>query len=181
MVEPFIRNKLNKTFVDLALLQDDRACEFARVDRFQKLNGFEQALLVHVLVQHGGKETELAKSIVESLEATQKSIKKNFEEFKHNFDTIINAKESEEKEGKKKGKKEREQMLFAMKRERGTEINMMQMEESSAPISRARRSRGIDSMEMRKEAKEKNKPFTPIESTKEYAERTYYNVKDYEK
>ena len=51
--------------------------------------------MVYVLVDSKTLEEE-AKRIVEIMEMEQNSIKRNYQEFKHNFDTIINAKETEE-------------------------------------------------------------------------------------
>ena len=66
VVEPFISNKLNKTFVDLALLGDIEALHYCSVEKFQQLNAFEQALLVHVMHLKGEKYSEVARAIVES-------------------------------------------------------------------------------------------------------------------
>ncbi len=86
----FIRNKIDKTVVDLCLLDDPSAAAYTSLNKLQSLNAFEKALLVHTLVRN--KHTDVARSIVEALELEQKGVKRNYEEFKNNFDTIINAK-----------------------------------------------------------------------------------------
>jgi hypothetical protein len=44
-----------------------------------------------------------AKRIVEIMEMEQNSIKRNYQDFKHNFDTIINAKATEEEPQRRGG------------------------------------------------------------------------------
>jgi hypothetical protein len=100
VVAKFIKNKISKTFVDLCLLGEASIVEYANISKLIKLNSFEKAILVYELVQKNHKKE--AEFIVDALELEQKSIKRNYEEFKNNFDTIINAKESEVKEKMKK-------------------------------------------------------------------------------
>lgn len=67
---------------------------YVRVDKFRQLNPFEKVLLVHTLVEKGVLVGE-AKRVVEMMELEDQSVKKDYQEFKHNFDTIINAKAEE--------------------------------------------------------------------------------------
>lgn len=92
----YIENKICKNFVDFCLLEDiEQVKGFVRIDQFKTLNPFEMVLLVQTIVNHKelAKEAEM---IVEMLEMEQKGIKKNYQDFKHSFDTIINAKASED-------------------------------------------------------------------------------------
>lgn len=95
IVAPFISNKIQKTVVDLCLLNLPSALEYTALSKLESLNAFEKCLLVHTLLQK--QQVEAAQSIVDALELEQKSIKKNYEEYKSAFDTIINAKETETK------------------------------------------------------------------------------------
>ena len=57
VVEPFIRNKITKTFVDLSLLGDKLALSYAAPHKIQGLNEFEKVLLIESLANNGMKET----------------------------------------------------------------------------------------------------------------------------
>lgn len=95
IVAPFISNKIHKTVVDFCLLNHHAALDYTSLSKLESLNAFEKCLLVHTLLEQ--KQAEAAQSIVDALELEQKSIKRNYEEYKSAFDTIINAKETEEK------------------------------------------------------------------------------------
>jgi hypothetical protein len=62
------------------------------------LNAFEKALLVWILVKKNKKQD--AELIAEALSLEQKTKKQNYEDFKVNFETIMNAKISEDKQRK---------------------------------------------------------------------------------
>lgn len=72
----------------------ERVKEYVKLSKFNLLNSFEKALLVHTLVKAKTLEEE-ARRIVEIMEMEQDSIKRNYQDFKYNFDTIINAKATE--------------------------------------------------------------------------------------
>lgn len=183
VVAKFIKNKISKTFVDLCLLGDASIVEYASISKLIKLNSFEKAILVYELVQN--KHKKEAEFIVDALELEQKSIKRNYEEFKNNFDTIINAKESEEKEKmKKKMHGSRNKMMEECYREERCDRDRDRRE--SAPrmmmMSALECMPAMESeimMERSMRMREEKKTFVPVESTKEYTERTYYNVKNY--
>lgn len=179
VVAKFIKNKISKTFVDLCLLGDASIVEYANISKLIKLNSFEKAILVYELVQNNrDKEAEF---IVDALELEQKSIKRNYEEFKNNFDTIINAKESEEKEKMKKKMQHasRSRMMDECSVEercdrRESAQRMMYCAAERMPVMESE-----IMMERGMRMREEKKAFVPVESTKEYTERTYYNVKNY--
>lgn len=89
VVEPFIRNKITKTFVDLYLLGEKEALSFAVPHKIQALNDFEKVLLIEALVENGAKETAI--DIAASMELSQKSVKRSFETFKELFDIVLNS------------------------------------------------------------------------------------------
>ena len=66
----------------------------------QDRKAFEKVLLVHSLVEQ--KQNEVAENITRMLKLQQDSIKKNYQQFKVNFDTMINSKVGEQKEGRLK-------------------------------------------------------------------------------
>lgn len=73
VVSPYISNKINKTFVDLCLLEDKRCVEWAPPEYFEQLNDFEKVLLIEYLVKRG--DSESANRMAESLELTKKTKK----------------------------------------------------------------------------------------------------------
>ena len=62
---PFIRNKITKTFVDLCILEEKSALEYASPHKIQTLNEFEKVLLIENLMKNERK-TE-AKNIAASM------------------------------------------------------------------------------------------------------------------
>ena len=52
-MKPYIKNKINKTFVDLCLLEDQQCMDWAPIEYFEQLNDFEKILLVEYMVKHG--------------------------------------------------------------------------------------------------------------------------------
>jgi len=54
-VEPFIGNKISKTFVDMCLLGAKTVLQYAAPHRIQTLNEFEKMLLIESLVANGLK------------------------------------------------------------------------------------------------------------------------------
>ena len=167
IVAPFISNKIQKTVVDLCLLNHPAALDYTALSKLESLNAFEKCLLVHTLLQQ--KKPEEAQSIVDALELEQKSIKKNYEEYKSAFDTIINAKETEAKPQLKP----QTEMLRMMKKS-APRREMMESRTESASLS-------IGMMARREEKMQEKKAFVAVESTKEYTEKTYYNVTNYKR
>jgi len=52
VVSNYLANKIVKTFVDYCLLEDiPQVKEYVNLNRFNLLNSFERALLVHTLVK----------------------------------------------------------------------------------------------------------------------------------
>jgi hypothetical protein len=51
-VAPFIRNKITKTFVDLCILEEKSALEYASPHKIQTLNEFEKVLLIENLMKN---------------------------------------------------------------------------------------------------------------------------------
>lgn len=62
VVKKFIKNKIEKTIVDLCLLDDPSAASYASLNKFQRLNAFQKALLVYSLVHNA--QSDVAKSVV---------------------------------------------------------------------------------------------------------------------
>ena len=58
VVQPFIRNKLEKTFVDYYLLEElEIVCQYASADKFDNhLNALEKSLLIDALTRAGQNE-----------------------------------------------------------------------------------------------------------------------------
>lgn len=135
IVAPFISNKIQKTVVDLCLLNHPSALEYTTLSKLESLNAFEKCLLVHTLLEQ--KHAEAAKSIVDALELEQKSIKKNYEEYKSAFDTIINAKETEAKPQVKP----QEERLRMMKKSAPRREMLMESRTESASLSMGMMSR----------------------------------------
>ena len=90
VVQPFIKNKIVKTFVDFCLLEDTECEKWAQLPKLEELNSFEVVLLVKHLMKVGKKEE--AESIARVLELYQKSQRITKTVFNHHFDTVINAK-----------------------------------------------------------------------------------------
>jgi len=66
VVKPFLKNKIEKTFVDYWLLDmDDGVFSFEPPHRVKKLNVFEQCLMVEYLLRRGKKQraTEIAEGV----------------------------------------------------------------------------------------------------------------------
>jgi len=76
VVQPFVKNKITKTFVDLCLLGEKDALAFAVPHKIQELNEFEKILLIECLLENGMKE--IANDIAASMELSQKSVKRSF-------------------------------------------------------------------------------------------------------
>lgn len=91
VVKPFIQNKIQKTFVDHYLLDDqDEVESYAQPQNLLKLNCMEQCLLVSSLILRGkhGK----AEQVVASIEAQAQVLKIDTNRKKILFDTVISAK-----------------------------------------------------------------------------------------
>lgn len=56
IVQPFIKNKVTKTFVDYCLLDSSEALNWTCLPKFRLLNEFEKVLLVEQLVKGGRKD-----------------------------------------------------------------------------------------------------------------------------
>ena len=94
MVKPFISNKIVKSFVDLCLVEDEECLTYMSVEKQKNLNEFEKVLLIKYLFSHGQKER--AEDIAKSMQLVQKSKKISFDQYKKEFDTVINAKKSDD-------------------------------------------------------------------------------------
>ena len=78
--------------MDYCLLEDiEEVKPYVNLDRLRQLNAFETILLVFTLVQKKEMEKE-ARSIVKKMRMEEDSVKKNYQQFKQSFDTVINAK-----------------------------------------------------------------------------------------
>lgn len=100
VVKPHLQNKLKKTFVDLYLLESKECLKWMKIEKFRKLNAFEQVLLIKRLVEEKHEEEALMLSrMMKNLIAKNKV---SFEAFKAEFETIIYAKLIEKKFKEKK-------------------------------------------------------------------------------
>lgn len=52
-VGPYIKNKVNKTLVDLCLLEDPSCHYWSSIQYFQQLNAFEKVLIIEFLSKKG--------------------------------------------------------------------------------------------------------------------------------
>ena len=92
-MQPFLRNRIRKTYIYLYLLDSPEVLEYAASHRIDRLNWLERALLVERMKSKGkGKEAE---NIAKGMELALKNVKQSGEEFKRFFETILNAKKSE--------------------------------------------------------------------------------------
>jgi hypothetical protein len=94
-VRPFLKNKIEKTIIDYALLEDEaKIKELASPENSDRWNAMELALAVKTLC---GKYPKEAKAIATQIENKGKLIKVQTNTFKRLFDTVLNSKTEEDK------------------------------------------------------------------------------------
>ncbi|EAR85110.2 hypothetical protein TTHERM_00530680 (macronuclear) [Tetrahymena thermophila SB210] len=91
-VMPFIKNKIEKTFIDYFLINDSKyLLKNISASSISDLNALETVLLIFFLKQNN--MVEEAKSIFNFLESSNKIKKYDTSHFKKLFDTVLNAKQ----------------------------------------------------------------------------------------
>ncbi|KAL4437870.1 hypothetical protein ABPG74_001041 [Tetrahymena malaccensis] len=90
VVEPFIKNKIQKSFIDYFLLGNkEEQLKYSNTERVSELNILEQVLLILTLVKNNLKQR--AECLASSIENTQKTQAKNINLQKRLFLTIIES------------------------------------------------------------------------------------------
>ena len=93
-IKPFLMNKIEKTFVDYFLLEDNEGIlNYSSLDKITKLNAMEKVLLLIYLLNN--KKIDEATSIAQYLENENKTISYDKKTFKKYFDTILGSKSIE--------------------------------------------------------------------------------------
>ncbi|EAS01818.2 hypothetical protein TTHERM_00565630 (macronuclear) [Tetrahymena thermophila SB210] len=90
VVEPFLKNKIQKSFIDYFLLGNkEEQLKYSNTERVSELNTLEQVLLIITLVKNNLKQR--AECLASSIENTQKTQTKNIDLQKRLFLTIIES------------------------------------------------------------------------------------------
>ncbi|KAL4487468.1 hypothetical protein ABPG72_006988 [Tetrahymena utriculariae] len=90
VVEPFLKNKIQKSFIDYFLLGNkEEQLKYSNTERVSELNTLEQILLILTLVKNNLKQR--AECLASSIENTQKTQTKNIDLQKRLFLTIIES------------------------------------------------------------------------------------------
>jgi len=98
VVLPFLRNKIEKSFVDYFLLDDKKYLqEFTTAHEFRNLNTLEQIL---VILSVQSTDPALATKLTKSLENQNSLNKADVNTFNRYFDTVLTSKKAEELTGK---------------------------------------------------------------------------------
>ena len=113
-VQPFLKNKIEKSFVDYFLLQNrEIILKFNSLGEIHKLNAMEKVLLIVFLISD--KKYSDASSIAQYLTNENKFISFDDKNFMKLFDTILGSKSIDSVENEKIGEKEIDSRTLKMK------------------------------------------------------------------